>query len=101
MTSQNRKTVTEHAGKCRKFWIYETQDGRVTSKTLLELALEESLHEWNSETAHPISGVDVLISASMGDGMKRRLAGWGIEAVVTDETDPDTVVAGFLAGMVR
>ena len=29
VTSQNRKTVTEHAGKCRKFWIYDIKTGRV------------------------------------------------------------------------
>lgn len=27
VTSQNRKTITEHAGKCRKFWVYETRAG--------------------------------------------------------------------------
>ena len=99
MTSQNRKTVTEHAGKCRKFWIYETRAGQVVNRLLLELPLEQSLHEWNSAEAHPIEAVDVLITASMGDGMRRRLDGWGIEAVVTEEPDPDVAVASYLAGV--
>lgn len=97
VTSQNRKTVTEHAGKCRKFWIYETQNGRVLSKSLLELTLEQSLHEWDSAEAHPLADVDLLITASAGDGMKTRLAGWGIEVVVTDQTDPDAVVSDLLS----
>ena len=32
VTSQNRKTVTGHAGKCRKFWIYEVEGSAVISK---------------------------------------------------------------------
>ena len=38
VTSQNRKIITGHAGKCRKFWIYETDDQTIVNKTLLELA---------------------------------------------------------------
>ena len=97
VTCQNRKTVTEHAGKCRKFWIYEARDGKVVDKSLLELPLEQSLHEWNASGKHPLESVDVLITASAGDGMRSRLAAWGIETVVTRQTDPDAVVASFLA----
>lgn len=99
VTSQNRKTVTEHAGKCRKFWIYETRLGQIVEKSMLELSLEQSLHEWSSSEPHPIEAVDVLISASMGEGMQRRLSDWGVEPVVTEETDPDLAVASFLAAL--
>ena len=44
VTSQNRKTVTEHAGKCRKFWIYDIKAGRVVSRQLVELGIEHSFH---------------------------------------------------------
>lgn len=97
VTSQNRKTITEHAGKCRKFWIYEMQGGEVTGKSLLELSIDQSLHEWNSSEVHPLSGVDVLITGSAGDGVKNRLANWGIETIVTEQTDVDTAIALFLA----
>ena len=97
VTSQNRKTVTEHAGKCRKFWVYEIHAGEVAGKSLLELPLEQSLHEWDASGTHPLESVDVLITASVGDGMRGRLAAWGIETVVTDQSDPDAVVAAFLA----
>jgi len=40
----------------------------------------------------------VLISTGMGQGLVRRLAAWGIEAIVTPETSPDAVVASYLAG---
>lgn len=97
MTSQNRKTITEHAGKCRKFWVYDVDDGAVTGRSLLELPLEQSFHESSPNESHPLDGVDVLISGSMGDGMRQRLGSRGILGVVTQETDPDRAVADFLA----
>ena len=97
MTSQNRKTVTEHAGKCRKFWIYETRAGRVTGKTLLELSIEQSLHASPAGEPHPLDGVDVLITAGIGDGLRQRLLGKGIETVVSLEADPDAAVEALFA----
>ena len=94
--SQNRKTVTGHAGKCRKFWVYRIQDGQVAGKTLLELPIEQSLHESPADQPHPLDGVHALIAGSMGDGMKQRLIRNGIRGLVTDMQDPDEVVAVFL-----
>ena len=74
VTSQNRREITEHAGRCRKFWIYEIENNQVASKTLLELPKEQSFHESSPHEAHPLDEVAVLISASMGQGMLRRLA---------------------------
>ena len=94
--SQNRKTVTDHAGKCRKFWVYRIQGGQVAEKTLLELPIEQSFHETPADQAHPLDGVHALIAGSMGDGMKQRLIRNGIRGLVTDMQDPDEVVAVFL-----
>ena len=97
VTSQNRKTVTEHAGKCRKFWVYETRGGQVTDKTLLELPLEQSLHASPDGQAHPLDGVDVLITAGIGDGLRQRLFAKGIETVVSSEPNPDAAVEALFA----
>ncbi len=97
VTSQNRKTVTEHAGKCRKFWIYDVKQGQVTGKTLLELPIEQSLHESSGASAHPLDAVAVLITAGIGAGLQQRLQQRGIDSVVTSEEDPDQAVAVFLA----
>jgi predicted Fe-Mo cluster-binding NifX family protein len=99
VTSQNRKTVTEHAGKCRKFWIYETRAGRVTGKTLLELPIEQSLHETPAGAPHPLDGVDVLITAGIGDGLRQRLGSRGIDTRVTSEQNPDAAVEAFIAAL--
>lgn len=98
VTSQNRKTITSHAGKCRKFWIYEVEGKTVTGKSLIELPIEQSFHESRGDGPHPLDGINILISASMGSGLHHRLRQRGIEGLVTSETDPDHAVAAYLRG---
>jgi len=98
VTSQNRKTVTGHAGKCRKFWIYEVQGGVVKTKNLLELPIEQSFHESHGNAPHPLDDVDVLIAGGMGQGLQDRLKQKGILAVATAETDLERAVAAWLDG---
>jgi predicted Fe-Mo cluster-binding NifX family protein len=98
VASQNRKTVTGHAGKCRKFWIYEVEEDAVETRHLLELPIEQSFHESHSAAPHPLDEVDVLIAGGMGQGLQGRLKQKGIRAVATAETDPDRAVAAWLAG---
>ena len=101
VTSQNRKTITEHAGKCRKFWIYEIDDKTVVKKTMLELAKEQSFHESHGAGPHPLDGINVLISGGAGQGLIRRLNNMGIQGLVTAETEPDSAVAHFLNGTLK
>ena len=97
VTSQNRKTITSHAGKCRKFWVYEVVDREVKTRNLLELPIEQSFHESNHAAPHPLDGVNVLICGGLGAGLQNRLKQKGILAVATAETDPDQAVAAWLA----
>lgn len=98
VTSQNRKTITSHAGKCRKFWVYEVEDNSVRDKHLLELLLSQSFHECNHNAPHPLDGIKLLISGSLGLGLQHRLEQKGIVALATAETDPDSAVAAWLSG---
>lgn len=98
VASQNRKTVTGHAGKCRKFWIYDIENGVVKDKILLELPREQSFSEYRAPAPHPLQGIAALITGGMGEGLMRRLAAMGAEGIVTPETDPDQAVAAYLAG---
>ncbi len=98
VASQNRKQVTGHAGTCRKFWVYSVESGAVKDKTLLELPREQSFHDYHGAEPHPLQGVQTLITGGMGEGLARRLAGMGIEGLVTSETDPDQAVSAWLAG---
>lgn len=101
VTSQNRKTITGHGGKCRKFWIYEISDKKTVGKNLLELTLEQSFHESRATGPHPLDGTDVLICGGAGQGLIRRLHNMGIQGLVTPETDPDSAVAAFLEGSLK
>lgn len=97
VASQNRKTVTGHAGKCRKFWVYETDGAQVLDKTLLELPLDQSFHASHGQP-HPLDDVHVLICGGMGQGLVNRLQARGIQGLITTETDPDRVIEAYLAG---
>ena len=101
VASQNRKTITGHAGKCRKFWIYEIDNKTILKKSLLELELEQSLHESHGAGPHSLDGIDVLISGGAGQGLIRRLNDMGIQGLVTPETEPDSAVAAFLNGTLK
>ncbi len=98
VTSQNRRTVTSHAGRCRRFWIYEVRDGAVVGRELLELPREQSFHESRAADAHPLDGIEALISQGMGEGLVRRLAGMGARGYLTDESDPERAVRLLLDG---
>ncbi len=98
VTSQNRRTITEHAGKCRKFWVYEINQDQMITKTLLELPIEQAFHQSSPQAPHPLDDVQVLIAGGMGSGLSRRLAAKNIKALVTAETDPDQAVLAYLQG---
>ncbi len=98
VTSQNRKTVTSHAGKCRKFWIYEVEGSEIKTRHLLELPVEQSFHESDRDLPHPLDDVNVLLSGGMGMGLQARLKQRGILAVATGETDLERAVAAWLDG---
>ena len=98
VTSQNRKTITGHAGKCRKFWVYEVEGTDVKGRALRELAIEQTFHETHGADTHPLDDVNVLISGGMGSGLQQRLKQRGLEALVTPETDPDQAVVAYLTG---
>tara|TARA_R110000851_G_scaffold197967_1_gene349114 strand:+ start:39192 stop:39545 length:354 start_codon:yes stop_codon:yes gene_type:complete len=73
VTSQNRKTVTQHAGRCRKFLLFHITEGQVAKKKLLELPKEQSFRESSSQLPHPLDDIDVLITKGMGFGLAMRL----------------------------
>ncbi len=101
VTSQNRKSITEHAGRCRKFQLFEIEEGRIISKKLVELSKKQSFHESSPHEAHPLDVVDVLISGGMGNGMIRRLGNKGITGIITSQSDPETAVKLYLDGKLQ
>lgn len=95
VTSQNRKTITPHAGKCRKFWHYQIDNNTVVEKTLIELSIEESFHA-SKTIPEPLADIQVLIVGGMGDGLSQRLARHNIHAVISELDDPDKAVMDYI-----
>lgn len=98
LTCQNRRDITEHAGRCRNFLIYTVEGPQISEPRLLELPVEGSLHHLPADGPHPLDGVDLLISASMGQGLRAKLGQRGIRTLLTRERNPLTAVQRYLQG---
>ena len=98
VASQNRREITDHTGRCRKFWIYEIENGTIANKNLLELPKEQSFHDSSPHEPSPLDDVQVLIAGGMGTGLVRRLENRSIEPLITTETNPDQAVEDYLNG---
>lgn len=101
VTSQNRKTITEHAGRCRKFWVFNIDNNKIVDKQLLELPKEQAFHDSSAHEPHPLDNVDVIITGGMGQGLMMRLERKGIKGIVTKESDPERTVLLYLSGTLR
>lgn len=89
VTSQNFRTVTAHAGKTRRFFIFEAEPGGEPQEVeRLDLPKEMSLQAYAGDGPHPVESVDVLVTGGCGQGFPGRMARAGVAVVVTDETDP-------------
>lgn len=101
ITSQNFRTVTAHAGKARRFLIFDIScpcSPREIDR--LDLNKDMSFHEFKGNS-HPIDGVTALITGGAGEGLRARMARRDIELVVTAETDPLKAVVDYTQGVVK
>lgn len=96
VASQNRREITSHTGRCRKFWIYTVENKAVVDKVLLELPKEQCFHDSSPLAPSPLDDVQALIAGGMGTGLARRLEAKKIQILVTDIKDPDQAVNDFL-----
>jgi predicted Fe-Mo cluster-binding NifX family protein len=99
VTSQNFRTITPHAGRTRRFLVYRgAPGGGAELIDRLDLSKEQALHDWGNKDGHPIFGMDVVLCGSCGRNFVAKLANRGIEAVPTEETDPEKAVRDYLTG---
>ncbi|SIS72993.1 NifB/NifX family molybdenum-iron cluster-binding protein [Neptunomonas antarctica] len=98
VTSQNRKNITEHAGRCRNFWVFTTNNNIIVNSELLELRKEQSFHDSSQDESHPLDDVNILIAGGMGQGLMGRLERKGILSLITKEKDPEEAVLLYLKG---
>lgn len=100
VTSQNFRTVTGHAGRARRFLIYDVQPGAEPVEVeRLDLPKDMAMHDFHGTGPHPVDGVDVILSEGFGEGFGQRMAKRGILAVSTTQTDPVEAVKAYVADL--
>ena len=89
VSSQNFRSITGHAGKSRRFLVYNLSPSQAPEEVeRLDLPKEMSLHEYHGDD-HPLFalGLDAVVTASAGPGFIQRLGRRGIQVIATGETD--------------
>lgn len=100
VTSQNFRTITGHAGKTRRVLIYEAQaQGPAVEVSRLDLPKAMSLHEFRGDE-HPLFSLDLIITASCGEGFVRRVKAHGVDVIATAESDPVKAATAVMQGEV-
>lgn len=106
VTSQNKKQVTEHAGRCRNFWVYTIDKDKVIAKKLLSVSKEETLHEVfhganGLHAKNVLCDADILLTKGIGRGASYKLANMNVASYVITETDPDIAVDKLIKGVLE
>lgn len=96
ITSQNRRHITPHAGKCRKFWKYELKDGEVTDKQLIEVEKEQSFSQ-SGEVLEKLLPMDIFVTTGMGDRLRDKLRNIGVHVMVTAEIEPEQFICSLIS----
>ncbi|HHB78723.1 MAG TPA: hypothetical protein ENK85_05785 [Saprospiraceae bacterium] len=103
--SQNKKTISGHGGRLRKFYFYTIENNRITKKEYVETPREEVLHEvfhnMGPDAHHPIFDADIFLAAQIGQGAIARLAQKNVRAYITPQTDPDTAIKELIEGTLQ
>jgi predicted Fe-Mo cluster-binding NifX family protein len=98
VSSHNFKKVTGHAGKSRRFIIFEVGSPCDAPEVVwLDLPPDMAFHGF-SGTKHPLDDMDVILTASAGQGFIAKLAERGVQVVTCSESDPRKAVRDYLTG---
>lgn len=87
-TSQNFKSMTGHAGKTRRFIVFNVGTPYAPPEVVwLDLSLEMSFHEFSGRV-YPLEDVDVILATNASQGFITKLAQRGVQVVTCGESDP-------------
>ncbi len=99
VSSQNFRTITGHAGKARRFFVYTVgQDGRFEETDRIDFPKEMAMHNIPQGVPHPLDQLDVLVTGGCGAGFINKLAARNVQVIPTSETDPVKAVTELLQG---
>ena len=100
MTSPNAKNISGHAGKCPGYLIYEIDENKNIQKTHLKLAKEQVFQNFSGPLSrspnHPLNGINIFVTQSIGEGLNRRLNEDGIKVYTTENKDTEEIIQSLL-----
>lgn len=104
VASKDGISVAGHIGKCKSWLVFQSDEAgifpaaeqQVRLLEIINLPKEMVFHYYQDEMPHPLGDCDVLIGASAGDSFINKMAGRGINVVLTAEKDPAKAVADYL-----
>lgn len=100
ITSPNAKTIAGHAGKCPGYLIYELDQDNNITKSHIKLTKEQVFKNFagllSQNPNHPLNGINVFITHSLGDGLSNRLTRDNIQVLTTTEDDPEVILNTIL-----
>lgn len=98
-SGSDHKTVSGHAGRSRHWLVFDLdQDGVVSSPQRITLPSDQVIHYVEENGApHPLDGIDVVITASAGDGFVKHMEKRGAQVAMTAEKDALKAVSDYLA----
>jgi predicted Fe-Mo cluster-binding NifX family protein len=101
ITVQNKRTISEHAGRCKNYLIYTIENSEVTQKYLLELTEEETLHNLfhnGNAGASILFDMNIILTRGIGQGAINKLASHNIVCLKVDEKDPEQAIEKLING---
>jgi predicted Fe-Mo cluster-binding NifX family protein len=102
IATQDFAKVSGHAGQARQWLLYDLTQHHANRllpvPQRIDLAQDQVLHVFTDDGPHPLDGIDVVISASAGDGFIRHMRKRGADVLLTGETDPAVAITRILAG---
>jgi predicted Fe-Mo cluster-binding NifX family protein len=104
ISSQNKRTITGHAGKCHHFYIYTIDENGNFEKESLTLEKGNALHDsfhGDGNPKNPIFEMDIFLTESIGQGAIQKLTGYGVRTHIIKETDPDTAIKKLIEGTLQ
>lgn len=93
---QDGRSITAHAGRCRRFLLATLAGGEIDSMRWVELDDDATLCRCGAGLPSALADIDLLVAAGVGDRLRRRLARHGVRVVLAHDAEPTAVLTRFL-----